>query len=474
MNFSFFKTSKFLLLLPMIGVVLVTTSTLFPFIVGKYVWFRSLVFLALIFFLIGLLFEDHVEVMWKRLIEIFRRPLTIAVSIFVLIFLLAGFFGIDPLNSFWSNFERGEGGLQMLCFYIYFVLLVTLFKEEKDWFRLFQWGIAGGLLMSLYGLLAASGVNNFIGAQFGPGFRFQGSIGNPAYVATYAIFLMFYVAYLFIKKYSAKIKSAGGIFMGVLFLIFLVVFFAAATRGGFVGLAVSLIGFLGYVGFTSKKWRKKFIIATVVLIVLFGGIIGVSNSPLAKDLPGSRLFDLSVRAQTFEHRTIMWKIAWDGFKERPLLGWGPENYLQIFDTNFNTKYFVPGQQFGAWFDRAHSIYFDYLAETGILGFLSYFGIFITFFILIFRKSGLFKNKIGNLKFEIGNSPSQKDLVKEKKQEMRDGSFVMEDALLFALPLSYLVQGLVLFDVSIIYLNLFVFFALATYKLSKQEQVTRNK
>ncbi len=461
MNISFFKTAKYLLLLPMIGVVLVTTSTLFPFIVGKYVWFRSAVLVAFIVFLLGLLFESTAEVMWKKIVSLRRSPLVISITVFVFIFLLAGFFGIDPANSFWSNFERGEGGLQMISFYIYFLLLVTLNQEEKDWHRLFFWGIGGGLLMSAYGFLAGVGVD-LIGPKFGsPGFRFQGSIGNSAYVATYAIFLMFYVAYLFVKKYNARFRSAGGIFMSLLFLLFFIVFIAAATRGGFVGFIVSAIGFLGYIGFASKKWRKKFLVATITLVILFGGIVTMSNTNLAKDLPGSRLFDLSVHAETFRHRTIMWKIAWDGFQARPILGWGPENFLQIFDTNFNTKYYDPSAGFGAWFDRAHSIYFDYLAETGILGFLSYFGIFVMFYILLFKKSGLFARKP-----ELEKSSS--------KLSVTSRELLLENALLFALPLSYLVQGLVLFDVSIIYLNLFVFFALATYILSKQERVTRNK
>jgi O-antigen ligase len=461
MQISFFKISKFLLLFPMIGVVFVTTSTLFPFIVGKYVWFRSAVLIALISFLLGLLFDTKNDLMWKRFLSFFHSPLVIGITIFVSIFLISGFFGVDPVNSFWSNFERGEGGLQILCFYIYLLLLISLYEEEKDWHRLLWWGVGGGVLMSLYGFFAGLGANGFIGQKFNnPDFRFQGSIGNPAYVATYAIFLMFYVAYLFIKKYNKNIRSAGGILMLILFILFFIIFLAAATRGGFVGLIVSVIGCFAYIGFASKKWRKKFLIATAALILIFSGMIVMSNTEFAKDLPGSRLFDLSVRAQTFEHRMIMWKIAWDGFKERPLLGWGPENFLQIFDTNFNTKYYNPAQGFGAWFDRAHSIYFDYLAEIGILGFLSYFSIFIIFYILLFKKSGLF-SKDG--KVEIG-----------KKEKYVEKIPVLEGAILFSLPLSYLVQGIVLFDVSIIYVNLFVFFALATYRLSNKEQVIRNK
>ena len=64
----------------------------------------------------------------------------------------------------------------------------------------------------------------------------------------------------------------------------------------------------------------------------------------------------------------MWNIAWEGFKVRPIFGWGPENFLKVFDTHFDTRYFNPVDGFGAWFDRAHSVYFDYLVETGALGF----------------------------------------------------------------------------------------------------------
>jgi hypothetical protein len=41
------------------------------------------------------------------------------------------------------------------------------------------------------------------------------------------------------------------------------------------------------------------------------------------------------------------------------------------------------------------------------------------------------------------------------------------ALLIAVPVAYLVQGIVLFDVLVIYLNVFLFLAFATYKLHKQ-------
>src|SRR3989344_754896 len=135
---DYFKLSKFFLYLVPLGIVIVSKSTLFPFIVGKYVWFRTGVDLALIFFLLGLLFNDATSDVWRRTINIFKNPLVIAVSAFVFIFILAGFFGVDSANSFWSNFERGEGGLQILHLWLFFFLLITLFREEENWRTIFK------------------------------------------------------------------------------------------------------------------------------------------------------------------------------------------------------------------------------------------------------------------------------------------------------------------------------------------------
>lgn len=200
-----FKTSKFFLIVAVLNVAIVTTSTLFPFIVGKYAWFRSTVDLALIFFLLGILFQPDAKAFEERAVKLFKTPLVIAVSIFVLMFLLACLFGINPSFSFWSNFERGEGGLQILHLYVFFLLLSILFREEKDWRRMLGWFLVAGLLMSFYGFAAMSGWKGFIGARLSDsGFRFQGSIGNPAYVATYLIFIFFYAAYLFLQSLQEK------------------------------------------------------------------------------------------------------------------------------------------------------------------------------------------------------------------------------------------------------------------------------
>ena len=432
---TYFKLTKWLLMLPVVGIFIVSTSTLFPFIVGKYVWFRSSVDLALIIFLFGLLLHDDTSEMWNRVKAVLKQPLVVAVSIFIAIFLLAGFFGVDPMMSFWSNFERGEGGLQLLHFWAWFVLLVTLFKEDKDWYSIFNFALVGGALMAFYGFMAGVGVGGFIGPKLLAD-RFSGSIGNPAYTAAYSVFMLFYIGFLLASKYRKALRSGGAILLYVLAALFFTTFLLAATRGAFMGLVVSAVAFLGFFVYTHKAWRKWLVSAILALVLLVGIGIKFQDSKFVKAIPGSRIFDISVTTETFADRTIMWNIAVSGFKERPLLGWGPENYLHIFDTHFDTRYFKPASGFGAWFDRAHSIYFDYLAETGILGLLSYLGIFVVFYWQFLKK-------------RVGDS-----LLSERTTILQ--------GLLFSVLFAYLVQGIVLFDVSPIYSNVFLVLAFGAY------------
>ena len=67
----------------------------------------------------------------KRIAALFQKPLVIAVTVFAAIFELACIFAYDFHAAFWSNYERGEGGFQMLHYYLFFLLLVLIFTDRK-------------------------------------------------------------------------------------------------------------------------------------------------------------------------------------------------------------------------------------------------------------------------------------------------------------------------------------------------------
>ncbi len=452
----FLKLSKFFLYASVFSVLVVMTGTFFPFIGGKTYFFRATIELSLIFTLFWWAFEAPVGEVWKRCKDMFQKPLFAAVSGFAFMFMLATLFAFDKHAAFWSNYERGEGGFQMLHYYALFFLLTLLFRERKDWQKLFWVLIAAAVGMILYGIGAAVFVVNpdtgaisnpfgFVGPYASSGKlaaptfwgrlfnteanRFQGSLGNPAYVAPYLMFSIFYLLWLW---FSARGKSLlRNISYGTLGIFFIIFFLLSRTRGTFVGLAAAVFLFLLVLAFEYQKFRKWLVLLIAVLTLVFGSLVYYSNSDFVKKLPASRLFEIQLSDQTFQTRLWTWNSAWQGFKEKPLLGWGPENFSAVFDKYFDPRHFIPGKQSETWFDYAHSVFFDYLSETGILGLLSYLAIFIVFYIELFKK---FKNENRVLK-----------------------------ALLASLPFGYLVQGLALFNVFAIYINLFLFMAFACYE-----------
>lgn len=449
------KFSKFSLLASVFAVVVVLPSAFFPFIGGKDYFFRVAVETALVFYVLWWAFQAPPGEALSRLREVIKKPLFIAVSIFVLVFLLASLLAYDSHAGFWSNYERGEGGFQMLHYYAFFILLTLTFKSKEDWRRLFGASLIAAVLMILYGVFANLGwATNFIGPYQGNipptwwqklvGTRFQGSLGNPAYVAPYLMFSMFYAAYLWATGNYRKTRNI--LFYGLTTVFLLFFFIISKTRGAFLGFSVSVLVLLIFLIIrSSSKVKKAAIIALLVLVTAGGAAFYYRNSDFIIQSPVGRLLDFNILAtNSFKTRLWTWGSAWQGFLERPILGWGPENFSSVFDKYFDPRHFVPGKQTETWFDRAHNVFLDYLAETGISGFLSYLAVFAVFF---YELAGYIRNK-------------------------NNSKLILINALMFALPIGYLIQGLAIFDVLPTYMNLFLFFAFSVYLYSKEKETVQ--
>jgi O-antigen ligase len=456
---SFQKLAKWYLYISVFCVVVVMDSIFFPFIGGKDWFFRFSVELSLIAALLWWAFEARAGEVGQIAKAAFKRPLVIATTIFSGIVVLASLFAFDAHAGFWSNFERGEGGFQMLHYLIFFFLLTFFFREEKDWKKLFRFSLVAAVLMILYGLLAISGAPGFIGPYAGGGApagwwaqllqgRFEGSLGNPAYVAPYLMFAMFFAAYLWIAKRSGDGEQDGSRgkvrawSFGILIAIFFLFFWLSQTRGAFLGLGAGVFALLVYLLFSKHRALKKWSAIALLVLVVVGGIgFAARNSSFVNKLPGGRLLQISLSDSTAQTRFWVWGEAWKGFLQRPILGWGPENFTPVFDQYFNPSFYAPGTNGETWFDRAHSVFFDYLVETGILGLLSYLAIFGAFYWEFFKSRRTEGSVAGTLL----------------------------NGFIFAMPIAYLVQGVAIFDVLPMYLCLFTFLAFSQFYLKANKE-----
>lgn len=367
----------------------ISSSMLFPFITGKNFTFRIITEIILVFWV------------WLGVANPQYRPkltfLFKAVTIFTAIVFLADVFGPNPYRSIFSNYERMEGFMMIGHLYLYYLMLISVFRK-RDWMIFFHSTLVASLLVSYIGLMQKLGYRVSIQG----GFRVDSTIGNPTYLAAY---LLFHLWILLILMHAYRKYWWALTLYGAAFLFELMIVYFTATRGAVIGLVVAGIA-LGAAA--VWKWSEIFPstsahvphhtfwplgrkIATSMLacIIVVPAIFWLArNSNLVQSNQVlRRLTNYSLQEGTIQARFHIWGQSWKGFLERPILGWGQENYYLVFQKYFNPALWSDEP----WFDRSHDIFFDWLVHAGILGLGAYLTIYGAIYTGIIK--GIKKHKL---------------------------------------------------------------------------------
>ena len=370
------------LLLLTITPLLVSTSLFFPFITGKGFFFRIVTEIILALWLI-LAFRD-----------LAYRPkrswILTAMGSLLLVLTLATAWGANPYRSFWSNFERMEGLISYLHLFVYFIILISVLKKEKLWQWFSQSLLVVNAIIAIYSLLQ---LTDKLTINQG-GVRVDATFGNATYLAVYELFNIFLILFCLFRLWQSslwksrvwrRILGAGYILLGLLDLVIL---YNTATRGAILGLGFGLIVAAILIIWREKKEkmiRRSAWMTLVILVVIIVGFFAVKNSTwVAESSTLSRFASISVDDRTTQSRFLIWNMSWQGFKERPILGWGPENYILVFNKYYDPAMYNQEQ----WFDRSHNVIFDWLISAGALGLLTYLSLFGTALYLLWWKKNI--------------------------------------------------------------------------------------
>ena len=361
-------------LVPFIPFIVLGNSTFFPFIVGKNFAFRIVVELMLC----GWIVLAALDPAYRPK----RTYIFWSFTAFIAVILLATIFAKNPEKSFWSNFERMEGAITYLHLFAYFIVTSTVLSVRGFWKHYLNLHLAAGAIMAIYGVLQWAGDLTIVQ----DGMRVNGTLGNAAYLGTYAFLNVFIAAWLLSRESIAT--TAGRVRVAIYsFVIALQAFvlYHTATRGALLGLIVG-VGITMLLVALFEKGRKtlRMTAAGIVLatVLLVGGFVAVRNATFVQKSPVlSRFAAISLTEQTTKSRFMVWGMAIQGFKERPVLGWGLEGFNYVFN-----KYYNPGMyNQEQWFDRAHNVFFDWLIAGGLLGLLAYLSLFASALYYIWRK-----------------------------------------------------------------------------------------
>lgn len=350
--------------------LIISKSLFFPFITGKAFYFRVIVEIIFAAWLLLALRDKEYRPRFSWVLG--------SVFVFILSIGLADIFSENSFKSFWSNYERMEGFIGILHFAMMFVVAGSVLKTQSVWNKLLATSVGVSLIMSIYSLFQIFG---FITINQG-GVRVDGTFGNAAYLGIYLVFNIFFASILFVRSKVVWQK----VLLFIVGLLNLVVLYHTATRGAILGLlGGALVSFI-YLGLKSEKGDKIRKVASIAIIgvLIFAGLFfSLRNSEFVKNSPVlSRFSSLSISEIQTQGRYFVWPIAWKGFLEKPILGWGQESFNYVFNKHYNPKMY--GQE--AWFDRTHNIILDWLIAGGLLGLLSYLSIYLSIFYYI-KKAG---------------------------------------------------------------------------------------
>lgn len=359
--------------LPFIAFI-VARSMFFPFITGKAFVFRIIV--ELIFFSWIVLAVRDKEYRPKS------SWLIIAFYVFAGVMALSTIFSANPSKSFWSNNERMEGYITILHLFAYFIVAGSVLNTRKLWIYFLNTFVVSSVLMSFYGILQFFGA---IPVNQG-GVRVDATFGNATYLAIYLLVNIFLSIFLlFVSKGQKWLK----IFYGVAIAVQLFVLYHTATRGAILGLIAGLFvtALLLAIFEKENKVIKKTAIGTIVAVfVVVGGFLIVRNADFVKNSPVlGRFSSISATDATTKSRFMIWGMALQGVKERPVFGWGQESFNYVFNKHYNPAMY--GQE--QWFDRTHNVILDWAISGGILGLLSYLSFFALSLYFLWKKETIF-------------------------------------------------------------------------------------
>lgn len=350
------------------------TELYFPFITAKAYFFRVIVALGFAAWAGLALMDPAYRPKKSWVLGTF--------SVFMVLLLIANLQGANPSYSFWSNYERMEGYVTFIHLFAFFLMLGGMLQTQRIWNWFLNTAVVVGVAQVGWAALQVGGVLAVGLSQN----RIDGTLGNATYLAIYMVFTFFIALLLLVRHEGASWVRYWYVLAMALSTIAV---FWTATRGSLLGLAGGAVLALGLMTLFDRK-RKILRRATLgvvgVVLVLAVLVVGFKESPLVQNVEAlKRVASISFTETTTIARFYNWQTAWQGIKERPLLGYGLGNYGPVFDKYYTPKMWNQEQ----WFDRVHNIVFDWLIAGGFVGLLSYASLFVALMYYIWRKAGPF-------------------------------------------------------------------------------------
>ncbi len=322
------------------------------------------------------IFKKVVEKIKVKKSALFYAPLAL-----LGVLVLSTIFSKDILFSIFGDPERGGGVLTfgMIILFSYFLIL---FLEKKQWEGSWKVSFACGAAVSMIALAQIFGLSEIIVKTSSRPFS---TMGNTTVLASYLLLLVFPLVSFFIKE---KKKSVKAVYLASL-VLFLSVILLTYTRSAFIGL---FIGFLYFFLFYPKKGVSMLVVrftAVVLAALTIFSVYYVNNHQIPDFVENNTVLRgvtnrLSIEKAMDDARIGGFIIAWEAIKEKPLLGYGPENFAIGFNKHYHPEIPSIGRDI-PWWDKAHNFFLEMGVWGGFPAIIALLSIFVFAFVFLQKR-----------------------------------------------------------------------------------------
>lgn len=348
---------------------------------GKAILFRSIFAILLFFFAYQGLFKNKENFSKLKGFLTNKKSATFLIAwallSLIVIITLSTIFSAEPAFSFWGSPFRGGGSLNFILLSLFSIFTFIVLKE-KEWRWVWSMNIFVGFVACLIALCQKFRLFGDFLLLYSD--RVISTFGGSIFFALYLILLIFLVISLGVSAKKWKRIMYFGLAALFLFCIIL-----SGTRAAMIGFGIGIIFFV--FAFPQKgikiKWAKIILLSAIILglssIVFLKFQPQLVNSLSSNKFYGSNFSriwsvtgNFSIK-NLFYSRASGWVLGMKGALERPLLGFGPENFSIPFDKYYDSNLVglstdgLNGSDGGeaSWWDKGHGFVFDYAATVGI-------------------------------------------------------------------------------------------------------------
>lgn len=397
----------------LIGLLLLTPLVISPgvfahFSVSKAIYARSVIEILVVVWAVLMLRSPDYRPRHSWVI--------IALSIYVLASVLAAVWGINTSRSIWSTFDRMTGVFDLLHWSLLALVLASVVRSQRAWRFLLNGQLAVALLLALIAATQIWGIS-FIPTVIAK-CRVDATLGNASYLAPILLMSILVAAGLLAQSFiksartpetenqsdqnttenpsqpgNGKYSAGWRVFWVAVIALSSLTLVYTGTRGALIGLAAGALAVpLALLIWGNRQALLPVALASGGVLLTVGTLFAVDSTvglPVAGNCGDStataRLTELAetgTNDSSLSLRLASAKAGFRGLLQRPILGWGPENFGYAFDQHIEPQIF---QQGSIIMDKAHNQPVEEFTTKGLVGGLAFLSMWAVLAWVVIRK-----------------------------------------------------------------------------------------